>query len=224
MQIVKRIKYLLVLTLNTNLNSINANIPPQDNPSYSCQPYEPDTRTERKSSESSHSPSPASPSQDQIHGRYPASQGLPCGKNKFKASFSTEKFRRYSYEENAAGNYDRFLKSSRNPFHPYKRQISEDVFQEAHQALPPEASPFKNHRSIDGFEDLPGSAGPEEPEAFPTHIPNISAEQPWCSSLQYSTTGQEHGSQVMVSGFLDLFSLFSTVKMCFWEVFSYLLM
>lgn len=223
MQIEKRIKYLLILTLNTNLNSINANIPPQDNPSYSCQPYEPDTRTERKSSESSHSPSPASPSQDQIHGRYPASQGLPCGKNKFKASFSTEKFRRYSYEENAAGNYDRFLKSSRNPFHPYKRQISEDVFQEAHQALPPEASPFKNHRSIDGFEDLPGSAGPEEPEAFPTHIPNISAEQPWCSSLQYSTTGQEHGSQVMVSGFLELFSLFSMVKMCFWEVFSYLL-
>ncbi|NWI76769.1 FOXN1 protein, partial [Dryoscopus gambensis] len=101
------------------------------------------------------------------------------------------------YEENTAGSYDRFLKSSRNPFHPYKRQISEDVFQEAHQALPPEASPFKNHRSIDGFEGLPGSAGPEEPEAFPTHIPNISAEQPWCSSLQYSTTGQEHGSQVM---------------------------
>ncbi|XP_048180850.1 forkhead box protein N1 isoform X3 [Corvus hawaiiensis] len=168
-----------------------------DNPSYSCQPYEPDTRTERKSSESSHSPSPASPSQDQIHGRYPASQGIPCGKNKFKASFSTEKFRRYSYEENTAGSYDRFLKSSRNPFHPYKRQISEDVFQEAHQALPPEASPFKSHRSIDGFEGLPGSVGPEEPEAFPTHIPNISAEQPWCSSLQYSTTGQEHGSQVM---------------------------
>ncbi|XP_066189769.1 forkhead box protein N1 [Sylvia atricapilla] len=169
-----------------------------DNPSYSCQPFEPDTRTERRSSESPHSPSPASPgSQDQIHGRYPASQGLSCGKNKFKASFSTEKFRRYSYEENAAGSYDRFLKSSRNPFHPYKRQISEDVFQEAHQALPPEASPFKNHRSIDGFEGLPGSAGPEEPEAFPTHIPNISAEQPWCSSLQYSTTGQEHGSPVM---------------------------
>ncbi|NXK65472.1 FOXN1 protein, partial [Sylvietta virens] len=172
-----------------------------DNPSYSCQPFEPDTRTERKSSESSHSPSPASPSQDPIHGRYPAaSQGIiPCGKNKFKASFSTEKFRRYSYEENAAGSYDRFLKSSRNPFHPYKRQVSEDVFQEAHQALPPEASPFKNHRSIDGFEALPGSAGAEEPEAFPTHIPNISGEQPWCGSLQYSSTGQEHGSQVMVS-------------------------
>ncbi|NXC88641.1 FOXN1 protein, partial [Cercotrichas coryphoeus] len=169
-----------------------------DNPSYSCQPYEPDTRTERKSSESSHSPSPASPSQDQIHCRYPASQGIPCGKNKFKASFSTEKFRRCSYEESTAGNYDRFLKSSRNPFHPYKRQISEDVFQEAHQALPPEASPFKNHRSIDGFEALPGSAGPEEPEAFSTHIPNISGEQPWCGSLQYSTPGQEHGSQVMV--------------------------
>uniref|UniRef100_A0A8C3QG84 Forkhead box N1 n=1 Tax=Cyanoderma ruficeps TaxID=181631 RepID=A0A8C3QG84_9PASS len=161
----------------------------------SCYFLSPDTRTERRSSESPHSPSPASPgSQDQIHGRYPANQGLPCGKNKFKASFSTEKFRRYSYEEN----YDRFLKSSRNPFHPYKRQISEDVFQEAHQALPPEASPFKNHRSIDGFEGLPGSAGPEEPEVFPTHIPNISAEQPWCNSLQYSSTGQEHGSQVMV--------------------------
>uniref|UniRef100_A0A8C5T6U0 Forkhead box N1 n=1 Tax=Malurus cyaneus samueli TaxID=2593467 RepID=A0A8C5T6U0_9PASS len=168
-----------------------------DNPSYSCQPYESDTRTERKNSESSHSPSPASPSQDQIHGRYPTSQGIHCGKNKFKVSFSTEKFRRYSYEENTPDNYERFLKSSRNPFHPYKRQISEDVFQEAHQALPPEASPFKNHRSIDGFEALPGSAGPEEPEVFPTHIPNISAEQPWCNSLQYGTTGQEHSSQVM---------------------------
>ncbi|XP_071304065.1 forkhead box protein N1 [Agelaius tricolor] len=166
-----------------------------DNPSYSCQPYEPDTRTERTSSESSPSPSPASPCQDPIQGGFPASQGIPCGENKFRASFGTERFRRCSYEENTAGSYERFLKSSRNPFHPYKRQISEDVFQEAHQALPPEASPFKSHRSIDGFEGLPGSA--EEPEAFPTHIPNISTEQPWCSSLQYGTTGQEHGSQVM---------------------------
>ncbi|KFO09988.1 Forkhead box protein N1 [Balearica regulorum gibbericeps] len=168
-----------------------------DNPSYNCQPYESDSRTERKSSESSHSPSPASPAQDQIHGRYPTSQGIHCGKNKFKPSFTTEKFRRYSYEESTVGNYDRFLKSSRNPFHPYKRQISEDVFQEAHQALPPEGSPFKNARSIDGFEGLPGSTGPDESESFPTHIPNISTEQPWCNSLQYSTTGQDHSSQVM---------------------------
>ncbi|KAF1448084.1 Forkhead box protein N1, partial [Pygoscelis papua] len=168
-----------------------------DNPSYNCQPYESDSRTERKSSESSHSPSPASPAQDQIHGRYPASQGIHCGKNKFKASFSTEKFRRYSYEESTVGNYDRFLKSTRNPFHPYKRQISEDVFQEAHQALPPEGSPFKNARSIDSFEGLPGSTGPDESESFPTHIPNISTEQPWCNSLQYSHTGQDHSSQVM---------------------------
>ncbi|XP_009883537.1 PREDICTED: forkhead box protein N1 [Charadrius vociferus] len=109
----------------------------------------------------------------------------------------TEKFRRYSYEESTVGNYDRFLKSSRNPFHPYKRQISEEVFQEAHQALPPESSPFKNTRSIDGFEGLPGSTGPDESESFPTHIPNISTEQPWCNSLQYSTTGQDHSSQVM---------------------------
>uniref|UniRef100_A0A8C0B3V2 Forkhead box N1 n=1 Tax=Buteo japonicus TaxID=224669 RepID=A0A8C0B3V2_9AVES len=165
---------------------------------YNCQAYKSDGRTERKSSESSHSPSPASPAQDQIHGRYPTSQGIHCGKNKFKASFSTEKFRRYSYEESTVGNYDRFLKSSRNPFHPYKRQISEDVFQEAHQALPPEGSPFKNARSIDGFEGLPGSTGPDESESFPTHIPNISTEQPWCNSIQYGTTGQDHGSQVMV--------------------------
>ncbi|NXJ66744.1 FOXN1 protein, partial [Rostratula benghalensis] len=170
-----------------------------DNPSYNCQPYESDSRTERKSSESSHSPSPASPAQDQIHGRYPTNQGIHCGKNKFKASFSTEKFRRYSYEESTVGNYDRFLKSSRNPFHPYKRQISEDAFQEAHQALPPEGSPFKNTRSIDGFEGIPGSTGPDESESFPTHIPNISAEQPWCNSLQYNTTGQDHSSQVMDS-------------------------
>ncbi|KAF2984804.1 hypothetical protein EK904_003594 [Melospiza melodia maxima] len=174
-----------------------------DNPSYSCPPYEPDTRTERTSSESSPSPSPASPCQDPIQGGFPGSQGIPCGTNKFRASFGTERFRRCSYEENAAGSYERFLKSTRNPFHPYKRQISEDVFQESHQALPPEASPFKNHRSIDGFEGLPGSA--EEPEAFPTHIPNISAEQPWCNSIQYSSsTGQEHGAQVMQDSDLKL--------------------
>ncbi|XP_059343063.1 forkhead box protein N1 [Ammospiza nelsoni] len=173
-----------------------------DNPSYSCPPYEPDARAERTSSESSPSPSPASPCQDPIQGGFPGSQGIPCGTNKFRASFGTERFRRCSYEENAAGSYERFLKSTRNPFHPYKRQISEDVFQESHQALPPEASPFKNHRSIDGFEGLPGSA--EEPEAFPTHIPNISAEQPWCSSIQYSSTGQEHGAQVMQDSDLKL--------------------
>ncbi|KAM3660899.1 forkhead box protein N1 [Ammospiza maritima maritima] len=173
-----------------------------DNPSYSCPPFEPDARTERTSSESSPSPSPASPCQDPIQGGFPGSQGIPCGTNKFRASFGTERFRRCSYEENAAGSYERFLKSTRNPFHPYKRQISEDVFQESHQALPPEASPFKNHRSIDGFEGLPGSA--EEPEAFPTHIPNISAEQPWCSSIQYSSTGQEHGAQVMQDSDLKL--------------------
>ncbi|NXR07858.1 FOXN1 protein, partial [Semnornis frantzii] len=101
------------------------------------------------------------------------------------------------YEESTVGNYDRFLKSSRNPFHPYKRQISEEVFQEAHQTLPPEDSPFKTARSIDGFEGLQGSTGPDESESFPTHIPNISTEQPWCGNLQYSTTGQDHTSQVM---------------------------
>uniref|UniRef100_H0Z6H9 Forkhead box N1 n=1 Tax=Taeniopygia guttata TaxID=59729 RepID=H0Z6H9_TAEGU len=154
--------------------------------------------TERTSSESSPSPSPASPRQEPTQGRFPSSQGIPCGTNKFRASFSTEKFRRCSYEENNAGSYERFLRSSRNPFHPYKRQLGEDVFQEPQQALPPEASPFKSHQSIDGFEGLPGSA--EEPEAFPTHIPNISSEQPWCTNLQYSSTGQEHGSQLMVSG------------------------
>ncbi|NXE52127.1 FOXN1 protein, partial [Casuarius casuarius] len=168
-----------------------------DNPSYNCQSYDSDGRTERKSSESSHSPSPASPVQDHIHGRYPTSQGIHCGKNKFKATFSTEKFRRYSYEESTVGNYDRFLKSSRNPFHPYKRQISEDVFQEAHQALQPEGLPFKNARSIDGFEGLPGSTGTNESESFPTHIPNISTEQTWCNNLQYSIRSQDHGSRVM---------------------------
>ncbi|NXG04112.1 FOXN1 protein, partial [Sakesphorus luctuosus] len=101
------------------------------------------------------------------------------------------------YEESPVGSYDQFLKSSRNPFHPYKRQISEDVFQEAHQALPQEASPFKSHRSIDGFEGLPGPAGAEESESFPTHIPSMPTEQPWCPSLQYSPPGQGHGSQLM---------------------------
>ncbi|XP_040543162.1 forkhead box protein N1 isoform X1 [Gallus gallus] len=175
-----------------------------DNPSYNCQPYESDSRTERKSSESSHSPSPASPAQDQLLGRYPPSQGIHCGKNKFQVSFSTEKFRRCSYEENTVGNYDRFLKSSRNPFHPYKRQISEDVFQEAQQTLPAEGPSFKNTRSIEGFEGLPGSTGPDESESFPAHLPNISSEQPWCNSLQYSTTGQDHSSQVMQDSDLKL--------------------
>ncbi|NWX91931.1 FOXN1 protein, partial [Nothoprocta pentlandii] len=170
-----------------------------ENHSYNCQSYNSDDRTERKSSESSHSPRPASPVHDHIHGRYPTSQGIHCGKNKFKATFSTEKFRRYSYEESTIGNYDRFLKSSRNPFHPYKRQISEDVFQEAHQALQAEGPPFKTSRNIDGFEGLPGSTGTDESESFPTHIPNISTEQTWCNNLQYNTTSQDHSSQAMDS-------------------------
>uniref|UniRef100_A0A8C6ZR11 Forkhead box N1 n=1 Tax=Nothoprocta perdicaria TaxID=30464 RepID=A0A8C6ZR11_NOTPE len=170
----------------------------QTNHSYNCQSYNSDDRTERKSSESSHSPRPASPVHDHIHGRYPTSQGIHCGKNKFKATFSTEKFRRYSYEESTIGNYDRFLKSSRNPFHPYKRQISEDVFQEAHQALQAEGPPFKTARNIDGFEGLPESTGTDESESFPTHIPNISTEQTWCNNLQYNTTSQDHSSQVML--------------------------
>ncbi|NXI09553.1 FOXN1 protein, partial [Irena cyanogastra] len=105
------------------------------------------------------------------------------------------------YEESASSGYERFLKSGRNPFHPYKRQLGQDVFQDGHQALPPEACPFKSHRSGDGFEAVPGA---EEPEVFPGHIPNLSAEQPWCDGLQYGTAGQEHGAQVMQDSELKL--------------------
>ncbi|CAM2104224.1 unnamed protein product [Caretta caretta] len=170
-----------------------------DNPSFSCQSYDPDSRTERKSSESSHSPSPSSPTQDQIHGRFPANQGIHSGKCKFKVSPNAEKFRRYSYEESTAGNYGRFLKSSRNPFHPYKREFSEDVFQDTHPALTLDSNSFKNARSVEGFEELPGSTGTRESESFPTHIQNISTEPTWCNNLQYNPTGQDHSSQVMTA-------------------------
>ncbi|XP_032646612.1 forkhead box protein N1 [Chelonoidis abingdonii] len=168
-----------------------------DNPSFSCQSYDPDSRTERKSSESSHSPSPSSPTQDHIHGRFSANQGIHSGKCKFKVSPNAEKFRRYSYEESTAGNYGRFLKSNRNPFHPYKREFNEDVFQETHPALTLESNSFKNARSVEGFEELPGSTGTGESESFPTHIQNISTEPTWCNNLQYNLTGQDHSSQVM---------------------------
>ncbi|NXC34910.1 FOXN1 protein, partial [Campylorhamphus procurvoides] len=105
------------------------------------------------------------------------------------------------YEDRTVGNYEQFLQSSRTPFHPYKRQVSEEVFQETPQALPPEASPFKPPRSIDGFEGLPGSA---EPESFPTHLPTIPGDQPWCNSLQYSPPGQEHSPQLMQDSDLKL--------------------
>uniref|UniRef100_A0A8D0GN92 Forkhead box N1 n=1 Tax=Sphenodon punctatus TaxID=8508 RepID=A0A8D0GN92_SPHPU len=168
-----------------------------DNPSFSCQSYDPDSRTERTNLESSHSPSPSSPSQDQIHGRFPASQGIHSENSKFNVAPSAEKFRRYSYEESTAGNYNRFLKNSRNPFHPYKRQFTEEVFQETHQALTLDGHAFKSARSIEGFEEMPGSAGTEDTDSFSTHMPNLSTESTWCNSLQYTTSGQDHSSQIM---------------------------
>uniref|UniRef100_A0A8C8S7J3 Forkhead box N1 n=1 Tax=Pelusios castaneus TaxID=367368 RepID=A0A8C8S7J3_9SAUR len=155
-------------------------------------------RTERENSESSRSPNPSSPAQDQIQGRFPANQGIHSGKCKFKVSTNAEKFRRYSYEENTAGSYGRFLKSNRNPFHPYKREFSEDVFQETHPALTLDSNSFKN-ASVEGFEELSGSTGTGESESFPTHIQNISTEPTWCNNLQYNPPGQDHSSQVMDS-------------------------
>ncbi|XP_025044431.2 forkhead box protein N1 isoform X1 [Pelodiscus sinensis] len=168
-----------------------------DNPTFSCQSYDPDSRTERKSSESSHSPSPSSPTQDQTQGRFPSNQGIHTGKCKFKVSPNAEKFRRFSYEECTAANYGRFIKGSRSPFHPYKRELSEDAFQETHPALTLEGNSFQNARSTGGFEELPGSTGTGESESFPTHMQNISTEPTWCNNLQYNPTSQDHVSQVM---------------------------
>ncbi|XP_019401385.1 PREDICTED: forkhead box protein N1 isoform X1 [Crocodylus porosus] len=168
-----------------------------DNPSFSCQAYDLDSRTERKGSDSSHSPSPSSPAHDPLHGRFPASQAIHAARSKFKTTHSLDKFRRYSYDENTAGTYSSFLKSTRNPFHPYKRQISEEVFQESHQALALDDHAFKNASSVETFEELPGSTGTGETEAFPTHVPNISTEQTWCNSLQYNTRGQDPGTQAL---------------------------
>ncbi|XP_021406524.2 forkhead box protein N1 [Lonchura striata] len=151
-------------------------------------PSEAEAGPGRPRSASSGSASPASPRRER-------GPGLPCGRSKLRASFGTEKLRRCSYEESAAGSYERFLGSGRSPFHPYRRQLSEDGFQEPPQALPPGAAPFQSRRSLDGFQGLPAPA--EEPGAFPSHVPNLSAEQPWCAGLQYSGTGQEHGAQGM---------------------------
>lgn len=150
-------------------------------------------------SESSQSPTPSSPPSDQIYGRFPANQGVHAEKDTFKAP-SAEKFRRYSYDESSTGTCGRYLKNSiRNPFHPYKRQFTEEAFQEARSAaLTVEGHPYKT-AGMDVFEEMAGPTVTEEAEMYITHVPNLSSESAWCNGLQYNDPGQEHCAQVMVS-------------------------
>ncbi|XP_053131296.1 forkhead box protein N1 [Hemicordylus capensis] len=169
----------------------------QKTPGFCCQPYDGSDRTERTNSESSQSPSPSSPSPDQIYGRFCASQAIHTEEDAFKASSAAEKFRRYSYEESAAGTCGRFLKnSSRNPFHPYKRQFTEEACQEARQALGVEGHPFKP-ASMDGYEEMAGPTVTPDEEMYAAHCPNLTSELAWCNGLQYNHPGQEQHSQMM---------------------------
>uniref|UniRef100_A0ACB8ECY6 Uncharacterized protein n=1 Tax=Sphaerodactylus townsendi TaxID=933632 RepID=A0ACB8ECY6_9SAUR len=161
----------------------------QESPSFCCQPYDGENRTERTNSDSSQSPSPSSSPSDPIYRR-----GIRTEKDLFKVPSAAEKFRRYSYEETTR---DRFLKNSvRNPFHPYKRQFAEEVFPETLQTPPMDMHPFKL-AIMDGFEEIAGPTVTGEAEVYITHVPNLSSESSWCNTQQYNNPGQEQHSQVM---------------------------
>ncbi|XP_054857600.1 forkhead box protein N1 [Eublepharis macularius] len=165
----------------------------QENPGFRCQPYDGENRTERTNSDSSQSPSPSSSPSDQIYRR-----GIHGDKDVFRVPSAAEKFRRYGYEETTTGGCGRFLKNNiRNPFHPYKRQFTEEPFQESHQTLPVDKHPFKL-AIMDGFEEMAGPTVTGEAEVYITHVPNLSSEPPWCNTQQFNHPGQEHhSSQVM---------------------------
>ncbi|XP_061461471.1 forkhead box protein N1 [Rhineura floridana] len=170
----------------------------QETPGFCCQPYDGENRSERSHSESPQSSSPSSPLPDQIYGRLPASQGAHAEEDTFKVPSATEKFSQYSYEDSSVGTCGRFLKSSlrNNPFHPYKRQFSEEAFPEAHQTLTVDGHLFKT-ASLDGFEEMSRAAVTGEAEMYITHIPSLSSEPAWCNGLQYNNPGQEHHPQHM---------------------------
>ncbi|XP_074119797.1 forkhead box protein N1 [Sminthopsis crassicaudata] len=161
--------------------------PPQsENPGFSCPPYPGDVQPEPEPSISSHSPSPSSPCPEQLQSHFPAGPGQTA----FRLS-PTEKYQGFIYEDGpVVGSPGRFLKGSRVPFHPYKRQFNEDVFLEAHPALGLDGHSFKSPGCMETFEDV-ASAGDAEPFA-----PSFSAEAAtWCNGPHYPS--QEHSSQMM---------------------------
>ncbi|XP_077168287.1 forkhead box protein N1 isoform X2 [Paroedura picta] len=164
----------------------------EENPGFCCQPYDAENRTERTNSESSQSPSPSSSPSDHAYRR-----GAHIEKDVFKVPSATEKFRRYSYEENTLGSCGRFFKNSvRNPFHPYKRQFAEEGFQETQPAPPADKHPFKL-AIMDGFEEMAGPTVAGEAEVYITPLPNLSTEPPWCNTQQYNNPEQEYHSHGM---------------------------
>ncbi|CAI5794594.1 box N1 [Podarcis lilfordi] len=170
----------------------------QETPGFCCPSYDGEARTERTHSESSPSSSTSSPPPQHIYGSFSASQGNPAEQEAFKVpSGAAEKFRRYSYEESAAGTCGRFKSSLRNtPFHPYKRQFPEETFPEAQQALAMDGHLFKA-ASMEGFEEMCGPTMTREAEMYLAHLPSLSSEPAWCNGLQYGNPGQEHHPQTM---------------------------
>ncbi|XP_078235327.1 forkhead box protein N1 [Pogona vitticeps] len=168
----------------------------QENPGFCCQPYEGENRLERARSESSQSSSPASPPPDQIYGRFSASHVLHAEMDPYQVSPS-EKFGCYGCEEGILGGAPggRFLKSSlRAPFNPYKRQLVEEAFPEAHLTV--EGPPFKT-ASLEGYEEMAGTAAGGEAEMYASHLPELSAEPAWCKALRYNSAGQEPDPHAM---------------------------
>ena len=111
----------------------------------------------------------------------------------------SEKFGCYGCEEGIPGGAPsgRFLKSSlRAPFHPYKRQLVEEAFPEAHLTM--EGPPFKT-ASLEGYEEMAGTAAGGEAEMYASHLPELSAEPAWCKALRYNSAGQEPDPHTMVS-------------------------
>ncbi|KAE8622214.1 hypothetical protein XENTR_v10005148 [Xenopus tropicalis] len=140
-----------------------------------------DIQGERKNSDSSVSPSLSSP-QEQIQMGFPSK------------SSPREVFRRYSCDDTTERGYSNFIKD-RNQFHPYKRQFS-DVFPNTLDSLSLAEKTFKEMNRIDTFEDVCPPPGPEHIEPFVPHVPDISAEQAWCNSVQYNSTDED--SQIML--------------------------
>ncbi|XP_033028507.1 forkhead box protein N1 [Lacerta agilis] len=171
----------------------------QETPGFCCPSYDGDARTERAHSESSPSSSTSSPPPEHTYGRFSAGQGAPAQQEAFKVPSGpgAEKFRRYSYEESAAGTCGRFRSNLRNtPFHPYKRQFPEETFPEAQQALAMDGHLFKA-ASMDGFEEMCGPTMTRQAEMYLAHLPSLSSEPAWCNGLQYGNPGQEHHPQAM---------------------------
>uniref|UniRef100_A0A8C5MYL9 Forkhead box N1 n=1 Tax=Leptobrachium leishanense TaxID=445787 RepID=A0A8C5MYL9_9ANUR len=157
-----------------------------DTVNFSGPTHDSETHGNRKNSDSSMSPNLSSTSpKDHIPVRFP-----------IKTSPS-EDYRRYSCDDATERSYNKY----RNQYHPYKRQYS-DVFPETLHSLSLGEKPFKDMDGMEVFvEDVCGSSGPEDTEAFATH--DISAETTWCNSLQYNST-QDEGPQIMLGSEVKL--------------------